>query len=64
MVFEELCEVCGRYTQIKFCKIRNIKVCYECCINCNKRNNCEARVWFKPLIPSKKLRGEKGQIRI
>jgi predicted DNA-binding helix-hairpin-helix protein len=50
-VFEDLCENCGRIRVVKYCKIRMINVCVDCCIFCIKRNNCDLRIWFKSLVP-------------
>jgi hypothetical protein len=49
VVYEEVCGSCGRPAVVKECGIRGINVCVECCLICNKRSECDLRVWFKPL---------------
>lgn len=51
MVFEENCQSCGKFREIKYCQILKINVCYECCVLCEKRSECNLRVWFKNLVP-------------
>ena len=51
MVYETLCDVCGRLTETKFCSVRKINVCPYCCTSCEQRSTCEIRVWFKSLVP-------------
>lgn len=54
MVYEELCDSCGRFKEGKYCKIKKMNVCYNCCIECKVRASCDIRVWFNILKPISK----------
>ncbi|BCU70549.1 hypothetical protein KN1_18460 [Stygiolobus caldivivus] len=53
MVFEDKCDNCGRFLQIRYCSIRKINVCVDCCLVCNQRSACKIRVWAYNLLPKK-----------
>ncbi|MCG2871045.1 MAG: hypothetical protein L7H12_05365, partial [Sulfolobales archaeon] len=51
MVYESFCEVCWESRETKRCPIKNLNVCVYCCTACEIRSTCEARVWFRSLVP-------------
>jgi hypothetical protein len=51
MVYEEVCDSCGRSRITKLCTVKKINVCYTCCVECYFRSKCNARVWFRELVP-------------
>ncbi|QGR15914.1 hypothetical protein D1869_00955 [Sulfurisphaera ohwakuensis] len=58
MVFEERCDSCGRFTETKYCGVKKINVCVDCCLLCNIRSKCELRVWFHDLVPIISVKGK------